>query len=98
MGQWEGLIKFLEHGHLEPDNNWCENAIRPIALGRKNWLHIGSETAGKKIAAIMSVLETCRRLGVNAREYLLDVLPGLNNRPTSDLPNLTPMAWKNRQA
>ena len=98
LGQWEGLIKFLEHGHLEPDNNWCENAIRPIALGRKNWLHIGSETAGTKIAAIMSVLETCRRLGVNAREYLLDVLPGLNNRPTSDLPNLTPMAWKNRQA
>ena len=75
------------------DNNGCENTIRPLALGRKNGLHIGSEGAGEKIAGIMSIMETCRRLGINVREYMLDVLPGLANRPQKDLASLTPSAW-----
>ncbi len=98
LGQWDRLIEFLKHGVLEADNNWCENAIRPLALGRKNWLHIGSEEAGSKIAGIMSIMETCRRLKINVREYLLDVLPGLADKPQSELAQLTPMAWKARQA
>ena len=51
--------------------------MRPVALGRKNWLHIGDEKAGPKIAAILSVLATCRRLGIHPRDYLLAVLPKL---------------------
>jgi hypothetical protein len=68
-----------------------------LALGRKNWLHIGSEDAGPKIAGIVSIIETCRRLEINVRDYLLDVLPGLAERKQSELPNLTPLAWKARQ-
>ena len=98
LGQWERMERYLEHGEVELDNNHCENGIRPVALGRKNWLHIGSEQAGAKIAPIMSLLETCRRLGINARDYLLDVLPGLSERDQSEVAALTPTQWqKHRQ-
>jgi hypothetical protein len=88
------LQTYLDHGVMEIDQNLCENAIRPIALGRKNWLHIGSEEAGPRVAVILSLVETCRRLKIDPQEYLLDVLPGLSERPTRDLPRLTPAAWK----
>jgi hypothetical protein len=94
LGQWERLLVFLDDGRVEIDNNWCENAIRPIALGRKNWLHIGSEQAGPKIAAIASVMETCKRLGVNIRAYLADVLPKLPEWPISHVAELSPLTWK----
>ena len=55
--------------------------MRGVALGRKNWIHVGSEKAGPKVAAILSVTESCRRLGLNAREYLASILPGMANRP-----------------
>ena len=67
--------------------------MRPIALGRKNWLHVGSVQSGPKVAAIISVVESCRRLRVPVREYLLDVLPGLNRRKLSEVPHLTPARW-----
>lgn len=57
--------------------------MRPVALGRKNWLHVGSALAGPKVAAILSVVESCRRLGVPVKEYLAAVLPGLNRRTLS---------------
>ena len=60
LGQWPRLTVYAGHGAVEIDQNWCENAMRPIALGRKNWLHIGSEEAGPRVAAIASVIETCR--------------------------------------
>ena len=93
LGQWPRLTVYTEHGEVEIDNNWCENAIRPLALGRKNWLHIGSEAAGPRIAAIISVIETCRRLEINPREYLLDVLPKLPTWPASRVGELTPAKW-----
>lgn len=93
LNQWHKLTPFCEHGLVEIDNNWCENAIRPIALGRKNWLHIGSERAGPRIAAILSVIETCKRLGVSPREYLLDVLPKLPEWPITKVAELTPSKW-----
>lgn len=94
MGQWERLLLFLDHGHIEIDNNWCENAIRPFAVGRKNWLHLGGETAGPRVAAIASIFETCRRLQINVRTYLLDILPKLPEWPMSRVVELSPMAWK----
>jgi transposase len=98
LRQWQRLCVFLENGRIEIDNNLCENAIRPIALGRKNWLHIGSEAAGPKIAAIMSVMETCRRLGINVRDYFNDILPKLAEWPMSRVGQLTPMAWQSARA
>ena len=87
------LEVFLEHGQVELDTNLAENAMRPVALGRKNWLHIGDEKAGPKIAAILSVLATCERLGIEAREYLLAVLPKLGGTSTAAVKHLTPQAW-----
>ena len=60
---------------------------------KKNWLHIGDEKAGPKIAAILSVLATCQRLGIPAREYLLAVLPKLGATTTAEVKHLTPQAW-----
>ena len=98
LGQWSRWEEYLQDGALEIDNNWCEGAIRPLALGRKNWLHVGSPEAGPKIAAITSIVETCRRLEINLREYLLDVLPKLGDWPISRVGELTPTAWKAAQA
>ena len=102
INQWERLVGYAEkgNGQVEIDNNWAENSMRGIALGRKNWIHVGSEQAGPKIAAILSVLETCKRMKINAREYLEDVLPKIafmSTRPnarTHSLSDLTPMAWQ----
>jgi transposase len=98
LGQWCRWEEYLKDGALEIDNNWCEGSIRPLALGRKNWLHVGSPEAGPKIAAIASIVETCRRLDINLREYLLDILPKLGEWPISRVGQLTPATWKATQA
>ena len=90
---WRKLIRFLEYPELELSNNLAENSMRPVALGRKNWIHIGSPQAGPKVAAILSVVESCRRLKLPVRDYLAAVLPGLADRPIQRLPDLTPAAW-----
>ena len=64
-----------------------------MALGRKNWLHVGSMKAGPKVAAILSIVESCRRLGVSLKPYLSDVLPGLDRRTLGQLRQLTPARW-----
>jgi hypothetical protein len=72
--------------------------MRPVALGRKNWIHIGSPKAGPKIAAILSVVESCRRLKVSVRDYFAAVLPGFGDLPFRCLPDLTPAVWVARAA
>jgi transposase len=93
MRIWPRLTRFLEYPELELSNNLIENSMRPIALGRKNWIHIGSPEAGSKVAAILSVIETCRRLRISARDYLSSVLPGLAGMRLHCLAALTPTAW-----
>jgi transposase len=78
-------------------NNLAENSMRPIAIGRRNWLHLGSKEAGPRIAAIFSVVESCRRLGLPIRSYLGDILPGLANRSIQTLAGITPTAYTARQ-
>ena len=90
---WRKLTRFLEYPELELSNNRAENSMRPIAVGRRNWIHVGSVQAGPKIAAILSVVESCRRLKIPVREYLAAVLPGLNNLSIQRLTKLTPTAW-----
>jgi transposase len=97
LGQWSRLEQYLKDGRIEIDNNWCEGGIRPLALGRKNWLHIGSEAAGPKVAAIASIVETCRRLDINLRSYLIRMLPKLGDWPVNRVAELTPTAWKAAQ-
>src|SRR2546425_9712355 len=87
------LTRFLEYPELELSTNLAENSMRPVALGRKNWIHIGSPQAGPKVAAILSVVESCRRLKLPVRDYLATILPGLADLPIRRLPELTPKAW-----
>jgi transposase len=90
---WTKLTRFLEYPELELSTNLAENSMRPVALGRKNWLHVGSPRAGPKVAAILSVVESCRRLKLPVRDYLAGVLPGLADLPIQRLPDLIPTAW-----
>jgi len=97
LGQWDRVRVFLSHPEIELSNNLAENSMRPVAVGRKNWLHVGSVEAGPRVAAILSVVETCRRLGIPVREYLAEVLPGLADRKASEVGALTPLAWQRRR-
>ena len=92
LALWPKLIRFLDHPQLELSNNLAENSMRPVAIGRKNWIHIGSEQAGPRVAAILSVVESCRRLKISVRDYLGSILPGLANTPIQRVPELTPTA------
>jgi len=74
VNQWEGLNKYVNYGEAEIDNNWVENQIRPFAIGRKNWLFLGNETAGNTAAFFYSILQTCRMNNIDARKYLIYVL------------------------
>jgi hypothetical protein len=96
LGLWPRLEKFLQFPEVELSNNLAENSMRGVAIGRKNWVHIGSPTAGPRVAAILSVTESCRRLGIPIREYLGAILPGLADVRIQKLPDLTPAAWAAR--
>lgn len=93
LNQWPKLRRIFDYAEVELSNNLAENSMRPIAVGRKNWLHVGSAKAGPKVAAILSIVESCRRLRVPVREYLLDILPGLDGRKLSEVARLTPANW-----
>jgi transposase len=93
LNMWKKLDRCLEYEHVELSNNLAENSMRPIALGRKNWLHVGSVKSGPKVAAILSIVESCRRIGVPIKEYLAAVLPGLHARTLNQVATLTPAQW-----
>lgn len=95
LNQWPQLERFLEHGEVEIDNNLVENAIRPSAVGKKNWLFFGSAEAGARNAVVMTLVQNCRMHGVNPEAYLKDLLerlPRMTNR--DDLTALTPRRWQ----
>lgn len=92
--EWTPLTRCLENGRLEIDNNLTENAIRPSAVGKKNWLFIGHPEAGWRSAVIYSVIASCRRRKIDPWEYLRDVLTRLPSATTSQLPDLVPARWR----
>ena len=93
LGRWEALTRYVADGRLEIDNNLCENAIRPTAVGKKNFLFVGHPEAGQRSAIIYSVLGSCRRHGINPAEYLRDLFERLPKAKTSEVKSLTPAAW-----
>ena len=95
---WKKLTVFLEHPVVELSNNLAENSMRGVALGRKNWIHLGDKQAGPRVAAILSIAETCKRQGLPLRDYLLAILPGMADRKRSEAANLTPIRWKQSRA
>jgi transposase len=94
LAEWEPLQRFLQDGRLEIDNNLTENAIRPSAVGKKNWLFIGHPEAGWRSAVIYSVIVSCRRRRIDPWSYLRDVLTRLPGMKQSEVPSLLPRCWK----
>ena len=91
--QWQALNRFVENGALEADNNTAENALRPIALGRKNYLFVGSEHGGRRAAILYSLIRTCERHQINAWVYLREVLIRIATHPASRIDDLLPNRW-----
>lgn len=97
LGQWRTLEIYLADGRVEIDNNLVENAIRPTAIGKKNWLFVGEADAGQRSAIIYTVIETCRRQGLNPYQYLREVLSRLPNMTNHQIPKVVPAAWAKAQ-
>jgi transposase len=87
------LQRFLTDGRIPLDNNACERAIRPIAIGRRNWLFAGSERGGKAAAVIYTLIESCKIANVNPQAYLADVLIRVSTHPASRTEELLPSNW-----
>jgi len=94
LAEWEALNRYLADGRLEIDNNLTENAIRPSAIGKKNWLFIGHPEAGWRSAVIYSIIVSCQRRGIEPWDYLRDALGRLPAMKHSELPSLLPANWK----
>jgi transposase len=92
INRWAAVMRYARHGHLPIDNNPVENAIRPIAIGKKNWLFAGSERAGKRAAAIQSLLATAKLNGLNPLAWLTAVLEKLPACKNNQLDSLLPLA------
>ncbi len=93
LRQREGLQVYVDRGQVEIDNNLIENAIRPAALGRKNWLFIGDENAGWRSAVIYTILQSCKTHGIDPYAYLKDVLERLPHMNIQEIDQITPSAW-----
>jgi transposase len=92
--RWAALTRFIDDGELPMDNNWVENQIRPIAIGRNNWLFAGSLRAGQRAAAVMSLVHSARLNGHDPYAYLRDVLTRLPTQPNRRIDELLPHRWK----
>ena len=91
------LKNYLNHPHAHLDNNVAERAVRPLAIGRKNWLFVGSAKGGRATATILSLIQTCRGLGIDPREYLEDVFRRLLSHSSWKLHELLPDEWLKRR-
>lgn len=93
LNRWQALLVYLEHPFVEISNNGSERSIKPMVLSRRNWLFAGSEEGGKTAATLMSLIETCKRLGINPFEYLKDVLTRFPSAKTSQIDDFLPDRW-----
>ncbi len=94
VNRWAALQVYTTDGHLEIDNNSAERAIRPVAIGRRNWLFFAGEAGGERAATIFSLVTSCKELGVDPFAYLRDVLNLVSTTPQSRIHELTPRGWK----
>ena len=97
LGQWSTLEVYLKKGRVEIDNNLVENAIRPTAIGKKNWLFMGEAGAGQRGAIVYTIMESCRRRKIDPYAYLRDVLTRLPHLTNQQISAVTPSGWAKRQ-
>jgi transposase len=98
LNHWKALERYLEVGFLEIDNGASERGLRPVAVGRNNWLFVGSEAGGKTAAILMSLCATCKRVGIDPLAYLRDVLERISTHPASRIAELVPEQWRKIRA
>ena len=94
INQRDALCRYLEDGRLKPDNNIAENAIRPLALGRKNWLFAGSDRGARATALFLGLIQSCKACDVNPWEYFNDMLRRIMGHPINRLRELLPDQWQ----
>jgi len=98
LKNWDRLTVFLDDVRVPPDNNVSERQLRSVAVGRKNWLFLGSDEAGKNFCGLQSLVASCEANGVNPWEYLRDVLARIGDHPAKDLDELLPHRWQEQVA
>ena len=94
LNHWSALERYLEAGFLEIDNGASERAMKPVAIGRKNWLFAGSTAGGRTAATLMSLCTTCKNLKVDPLAYLTDVLGRVSTHPARRIEELLPDRWR----
>jgi hypothetical protein len=94
LSRWTAVARYLDDGTIEIDNNAAERAIRPIALGRKNWLFAGSDNGGERAAGIASLIGTARLNGLDPQACLRDVLARIADHPVNRIDELMPWNFK----
>ena len=98
LNEYPPLVGYLREGRFEIDNNLIENEVRPSAVGRRRWLFIGHPEAGWRSAVIYTLIQSCRRRGINPQEYLTDVLQRLPSMKNTEVKQLLPSRWKPKTA
>ena len=93
LSNWNALVRYLDDGDLEIDNNGAERSLRGVAIGRKNWMFYGSDNGGHTAAVLISFIETCKHLRIDPFAYLRDVLERINTHPHDQLDRLLPDKW-----
>ncbi|MBP2484402.1 MULTISPECIES: IS66 family transposase [Rhizobium] len=93
LSRWAALSVYIDDGRVEIDNNIAERAMRPLGIGRKNWLFAGSDKGGERIANILTIIETVKLQGHNPEVYLTDVLTRIQDHPEDRIEDLLPWNW-----
>jgi len=94
LSNWKALVRYAEDGDLEIDNNGAERSLRGVAVGRKNWMFLGSDNGGRTAAVLNSLIATCKRLRIDPSAYLRDVFERISSHPESRLAELLPDRWR----
>ena len=94
LSNWQALVRYCEDGELEIDNNGAERSLRGVAVGRKNWMFLGSDKGGRTAAVLTSLIATCKRLHVDPFAYLRDLFARISDHPQNRLAELLPHLWK----
>ena len=93
LSRWEALCRFTSDGRLEMENNAAERGIRPLVLGRKNYLFAGSDAGGRRAAIMYTIIETAKMTGLDPEAYLADVIARIADHPANRIDELLPWNW-----